>query len=345
MEPTDPKAVAARGEFDRLELGDLVLRRGGTLEGAMLAYKTHGRLNEAADNAILAPSAFGGTHLDWEWLIGPGRPLDTDRFFVVCTNLFGTGVSTSPSNWNGEGPFPAVSIADNVGAQRRLVREELGIERLRAVVGWSMGAMQTFHWAAAHPEEVPAAFAFCGSATVGDHCRVFLDGIRRAIELDPAWEGGRYASNPEAAMRVAGRIWAAWGHSSGFYAERRYEELGMPDLESYLSGWWEAYFLARDANDVLALISTWESADLAEAVGPEGSAEEALGRITARTIVAPAATDMYFPPVDQEREAAAIADAEVRILPGVYGHLACIGAFAQPAAVIESAIADLLVDA
>jgi homoserine O-acetyltransferase len=214
---TPPAEVAAGGDYDVLELGDLPLQHGGTLASAKLGYKLYGRLADDRSNAILFPTWYTGTHVDLQWLIGPGRALDTTRYCVICPNLFSMGVSSSPSNTpqpqNGAS-FPGVSILDNVVAQHRMVTEVLELEQLQLVLGGSMGAEQAFQWAVSYPELVRAILPFQGSARTSEHNRVFLEALRAAVELDPEWRGGRYSENPEGALRLFGRIYAGWGSRS-----------------------------------------------------------------------------------------------------------------------------------
>ncbi len=139
------------------ELRDLRLQRGMTLPRAWIAYRTYGRLADDKSNAILYPTSYGAHHTDTEWLIGPGRVLDPERWFIVIPNMFGNGLSTSPSNLAepfDHGRRPIFTHWDNVQAQRRLMRDVFGVERLALVYGWSMGAQQALHWGAIFPEAV-----------------------------------------------------------------------------------------------------------------------------------------------------------------------------------------------
>src|SRR5688572_22221017 len=121
------------------ELGDFALGSGEVLQRARLAYATRGRLNAARDNAVLFPTYYTGRHEDNLALVAPGRALGPERYFVVVPNLFGNGVSSSPSNHAAQGgaAFPRVSVLDNVRAQQRLLREVFGIERVALAFGWS----------------------------------------------------------------------------------------------------------------------------------------------------------------------------------------------------------------
>ena len=140
-------------------LGDVRLQSGTVLKNAHLAYATYGTLNAAADNAVLLPTFYTGTHIRNEALFGPGRAIDPARHFVVSVNLFGNGYSSSPSNSSApqDGPrFPHVTLFDNVACQHRLLTEHLGVRRIALVLGWSMAAMQAYQWAAQYPLMVDA---------------------------------------------------------------------------------------------------------------------------------------------------------------------------------------------
>jgi homoserine O-acetyltransferase len=135
-------------------LGDVRLEGGAVLPNATLAYATFGTLNAQRSNAVLLPSWYGSDHHGYDFLIGPGRALDPARDYIVLTEMFANGWSSSPSNtpppFNGP-RFPAIAIRDNVSAVHRLLTSGLGVTHLRAIIGFSMGAQQAFQWAVSHP--------------------------------------------------------------------------------------------------------------------------------------------------------------------------------------------------
>ncbi|MGZ5912802.1 MAG: hypothetical protein ACXWLB_23230, partial [Reyranella sp.] len=133
----------SEGVFD---CGDLSLQRGGTLKSARIVYKTFGTLSVNRDNVIVYPTSYSAHHTDIEWLVSPEHCLDPSRYFIVIPNMFTNGLSSSPSNTPGE--FPQVTTYDNVTQQRRLLNELFGVDRVKMVYGWSMGAQQAYHWAA-----------------------------------------------------------------------------------------------------------------------------------------------------------------------------------------------------
>jgi homoserine O-acetyltransferase len=312
-------------EYALFELGELPLQSGEILHDAVLAYKTYGTLDELRSNVVVFPTAYGGTHGDNEWLIGPGKALDTDRYFVVCPNLFGGGLSSSPSNTRGPqsgADFPHLTVYDNVEAQQALVLGELGAREIALVVGFSMGAQQAFHWGARVPSLVRRIAPFCGSARTAEHNVVFLDGIAATLTLDASFAGGRYVKPPLAGLQAVGRVWAGWGLSQTFYREERWRGLGYPTREAFVQQSYVDSFAAADANDLLAMLWTWKHADVGAHPLYAGDYTLALGAITAKALVMPSATDLYFPPEDNASEVALMPNAELAVSPSVFGHAA-----------------------
>ncbi len=331
--------------FEIYDLGDCALQCGGTLPAAKLAYVTHGTLNAARDNAIVFPTHYGGTHVDNAYLVGEGKALDPRRYFIIVPDLLCDGMSSSPSNTPAPcgGPaFPHVTVCDNVAFQHRLVSDVFGIERLQMVVGFSMGAQQTFQWAVAYPSMVERAVAICGSARTAIHNKVFLEGVMATLRADCAWQGGHYEKPPEVGLRALGRVWAGWGMSQAFYRQQLYLEAGYESLEDYVERAWEDSFLAHDANDLLALAWTWQHADVGATPGFEGNLEAALASITARTLIMPCATDLYFPVDDSAYEARHIPGAKLEPIPSLWGHTAGAGPNAADAEYVNDRVREWL---
>lgn len=309
-------------EAGRFPLGDIRLQSGEILPGAVLSWKTHGTLAPERDNVVLYPTSYSARHPDLEWLIGPDGVLDPGRWFIVIPDMFGNGLSTSPSN-NPAWP-DLVTAWDNVHAQRRLLRERWGIERLHAVYGWSMGAQQAYHWAALFPDEVERAIVNCGSARTATHNRVFLKGLMAVLEAAPEHLGaGRFGAEPDAALRAFGRIYAGWALSQDFYRAGLHETaLGAPDLDTFLRTDWEERFARRRAADLHAQLRTWDAGDISRDARYGGDLARALSAIKARILLMPGATDLYFRVADNEAELPHLADAELRPIPSIWGHRA-----------------------
>jgi homoserine O-acetyltransferase len=328
------------------EAGDVDLEGGAVLPGARLAYRTYGQLSPALDNAVLNPTWYAGVGRENEWLFGPGRVLDTDRYFVVVPELLGNGVSSSPSNhptlcsWE---EFPRVSIRDNVRLQSRLLQEVFGVRRLRLAIGWSMGAQQVFEWGALFPEQVRAIVAMCGSAKTSAHNWVFLEGVKAALTCGTGASIARSDQNKRrAASKAVGRVYAGWALSQAFYRQERWRDLKFSSLEEFIVGFWEGLFASKDVDDLMVMLLTWQSADVGSNPVYEGDLKAALRSIKARTVILPSTTDLYFTTEDAAIEAALIPDCQFRPLPSVYGHAAGVGLNLADTQFIEDAIAEVL---
>lgn len=332
-------------DHDIFELGDVALQRGATLRGAKLAYKTYGMLNAQKSNAIVYPTWYSGQHPDNEWLIGPGMALDPAKYFIIVPNMLGNGLSSSPSNTPEPynlARFPDVTLYDNVTLQHRLVTEQFGIEQLALVVGWSMGAQQTNQWGCLYPEMVKRIAPFCGSAKTAPHNIVFLEGVKAALTADAAWNGGWYTTPPTRGLRAVGRVYAGWGLSQPFYMQQLWRELGFSSLEDFLVGYWEGFFLKKDANNLLAMLWSWQHGDISDNPVFQGDFKKALGAIKARAIVMPAERDLYFPVADNAWEVSHMPNAECRPIPGVWGHFAGGGSSPVDTRFIDNALKELL---
>ncbi len=282
--------------------------------------------------------------------------LDPGRYFIVIPNMFTNGLSSSPSNTprsgntampngpgSGPGSFPNITVADNVRAQRRLLTEALGIERLALVYGWSMGGQQAYHWGALYPEAVARICVVCGSARTAPHNKVFLEGVKAALSADAAYRDGWFHEPPRRGLKAMGRVYAGWALSQAFYREELWRGLGFATLEQFLVDSWEAQFLRRDANDLLAQIWTWQHGDISDNELYRGDLVAALGAIRAKALIVPGETDLYFRVADNESELRHLSNAELRPIPSIWGHRAGNPRDTpRDAAFLRTAVADLL---
>lgn len=310
---------------DVFELGDLPLLGGGVLKGARLAYKTYGTLSPDGDNVVVMPTFYTGSHHRNEGFFGPGRALDPARHFIVSINLFGNGISSSPSNTVGPqagGNFPRIALYDNVAAQHRLLTERLGVRRIALVLGWSMAGCQSYQWAVQYPDMVQAILPFCASARTSPHNFVFLEGVKAALCADPVWKGGHYRTQPVAGLRAFGRVYAGWAFSQGFYRNGLYRQLGYDSPMALMDDWAEDHAANWDANDLLCKLATWQDGDVSAGPAFRGDFKAALGAIRARCILMPCTRDLYFPPEDNEIEAGLIPGAIFAPYASDFGHCA-----------------------
>lgn len=190
-------------------IGDLPLENGQTIRDCKIAYRTYGQLNAARSNAVLFPTWFSGTTKDLDALIGPGKLLDSPSSYIITVGAIGDGESSSASNSKLQPrmQFPQFSIRDMVESQHRLLTQVLHINHLRAVMGISMGGMQTFQWLTAYPDFMDRAIPIVGSTKLTSYDLLLWNSEAHAIETDPEWQQGNYQTVPNG-MKVAAEIHA-----------------------------------------------------------------------------------------------------------------------------------------
>ncbi|HEY0780792.1 MAG TPA: alpha/beta fold hydrolase [Gemmatirosa sp.] len=330
--------AAQPAERDPSVVHEFVIRNFRTESGAVLpqarvVYGTYGHLNARRDNAILLPSHYMATHRGYEWLIGPGRALDTTQLFLVATELFGNGHSSSPSNTPEpfHGPrFPVTTIRDNVEAVHRLLVDSLGITHLKAVVGFSMGAQQAFQWAVSYPDFMDRAVATSGTAKTYPHGVVRLEGQIAAIAADQTFQGGDYTAPPTKGLEAFAVVWTAWLYSQEWWRRElwRADAPAGTTFAQVLENYRTHFIPGADANDLILQMRTWEHHDVGATPGMNGDVERALRSIRVPFLYMPSETDLYFPLGDARYEQAFIPHVTFAPIPSLWGHTA--GAASNP---------------
>jgi homoserine O-acetyltransferase/O-succinyltransferase len=379
--------------------GALELDCGRSLEQVRIAYEMYGRLSPAKDNVVLvchalsgdahaagwsdepdAPSAVDGFGADergikprgglgwWDGMIGPGKAFDTDRYCVVCTNLIGScRGSTGPSSINPATgkpyglDFPVITVADMVRAEKRAL-ELLGIERLLAVGGGSLGGMRALEWTVAYPDSVRSCISIASTARLASQGVAWNAIARNAIMADPAWQGGYYYGTgrvPTAGIGIARMV----GHVTYLSAEsmrekfdRRLQErdrysftLTEPDfaVESYLRYQADSFAHRFDPNSYLYISRALTYFDLARDYG-HGSLERALASVSARYLLVSFSSDWLYPPRDsQDLERALRANAkrvEHHLIDASYGHDSFLLEEARQAPIIAAFLEEVMND-
>jgi homoserine O-acetyltransferase len=328
-----PRAPLERHEF---VIRDFRTEGGVVLPEARIVYTTLGTLNAGGDNAVLLPSHYMATFNGYNWLIRGGgdqdRALDPARDFLILTELFGNGRSSSPSNTPEpfHGPrFPIMTIRDNVEAVHRLVTDQLHVKHLRAVAGFSMGAEQAFQWAVSYPAFMDAIVATSGTAKCYGHGYVRLEGQIAALTTDPAWQGGDYTTPPAKGLEAFGLVWAGWLYSQEWWRQELWRT-SSPAGTTFDQAW-QAFRkrFSADANDYILQARTWQRHDVGTTPGFDGNVEKALRSIKARVLYMPSETDLYFPITDARYEQAFIPRVTFTPIPSLWGHTA--GAASNPA--------------
>jgi len=336
----------AHGPFERFNIGDLSLEEGGVLPDCRLAVATHGSLNAARDNAILVPTWYSGTSKIMEQVyIGPGRALDPAKYFIICVNQIGNGLSTSPHNAAGAiaGPnFPKVRIGDDVRAQHKLLTETFKLDRLALVVGGSMGAQQTYEWAARYPDFVERAAPIAGTAKNTEHDFLFTETLVDAIVTDPGFRDGRYGEPAQVAagLKRHAKMWTVMGWSPDFFRAGKHRAMGFESLPAFVDNFMTGYFAPMDPNNLIAMAWKWQRGDISRLTG--GDLAAALGRIKAKTFVMPISHDMFFRVADCEAEQKLIPGSQLRPLASIDGHLGLFGTDPQMLAQLDANLAELL---
>ena len=205
---TAPQSAPAEGALQFAELGDLKLRSGAVIQDFRLGYRTLGKWNADKSNAILWPSWLGGKSEDLLAFIGPGKVIDSTRYFVILVDAIADGISTSPSNSRKQplGKFPEISIRDMVESEHRLATEVLHLPHLRAVIGASMGGMQTFEWAVTYPDFLDLAIPIAGSLQSTSFDKLLWTAQIDIMELDPAWNHGNPTGPMDRGIAVAEEV-------------------------------------------------------------------------------------------------------------------------------------------
>ena len=332
--------------MNNYELGDIELLSGETLLSAKLAYKTYGALNSDKNNVIILPTFYTGTHKRNEGFFGANRAINPEKHFIISINLFGNGLSTSPSNADKKqrgSKFPTITLWDNIKCQHELLTKNFDIEKIALVTGWSMAGCQSYQWAAQYPDMVEAILPFCASAKTSEHNFVFLEGVKAALCADPIWNNGDYSSPPIEGLKAFGRVYAGWAFSQSFFREKKYKELGFKNIEELLIDWENDHVNNWDANNLLTKLLTWQKNDISTGPIYNNNFTEALNRIKARAILMPCSHDLYFPPEDNEFEVKHMQNAELRKFDSIWGHcVANPGNDKNFEVALDNAINDLL---
>jgi len=322
----------------RVDIGDLPLESGAVLQDAFVTAVVHGDEARRGTAAILGLTAIGSTHHRLDFLIGPGAALDSERFCIVVIDALGNGLSSSPSNSTRQpgADFPAITIRDMVESQRRAL-DALGVDRLAAVVGASMGGMQALQWAVSHPLRMDRVVAMTPMARTARWSQLVNEMGRRALFFDPACRMPR----PRA---EAMRLWVPLTQMVMARTPEALEQLPSPvSLGDALdAAELELAEHGPDAFDWACQSRAYDGHDVGMTGGFGGETAQALASIDAEVLVVAAASDLYNPPFAAIEAAGGIRRSHVVRLPGVDGHRSASGAGAASTAALRDAVASFL---
>jgi homoserine O-acetyltransferase/O-succinyltransferase len=324
-------ATAAEPVRHEFPLGHFSTENGAVLPEAEIVYGTYGTLDAAKDNVVVLPSHYMADMHGYEWLIGPGRALDPGKLFLVATETFGNGRSSSPSNTAEplHGPrFPVTTIRDNVNAVHRLLVDGLHVSHVRGVIGFSMGAQQALQWAVSYPDFMNFVVATSGTAKTYGHGIVRLEGQIAALTEDPAFNGGDYTAEPVHGIEATSLVWLGWLYSQEWWRRDLWKS-DFPagtTLRQAIDKYKTDFFSGADANNLILQMRTWESNNVGNTPPFQDDVEAALRSIRVPVLYMPSATDLYFPVEDARYEAGFIAHCDFVPIPSLWGHPAGAGA-------------------
>jgi homoserine O-acetyltransferase/O-succinyltransferase len=310
--------------------GDLKLESGEAIRDFSISYVTHGTLNAKKSNAILMVTAISGNHHRLDFMIGPGKALDPEKYFIICTDAIANGFSTSPSNSKAQPrmQFPKFTIRDMVESQYRLLKEKLGIDHVVAVVGPSMGGMQVLQWGVSHPDYMDALVAMVPLAKTPAWSVAVVEASRKAIMNDPAWKDGNYDAPPEKGIRLWRDIVSLLSARTPDMYSAQFKN-GM-DVLPWMEAQETAALKAFDANDWIYQTWAYERHDVGTTPGFNGDTAKALAAIKARTLILTGTKDLLNPEFEPQQAGKSITNVKMMtISPGtVTGHASAGGAIA-----------------
>jgi len=307
----------------RFEEGDLKLESGEVIKEFAISFVTHGKLNEKKSNAILMTSSIAGNHHRIDFLIGPGKALDPDKYFIIATDAIGNGLSTSPGNSKTQHgtKFPHFTIRDMVESQYRLVKEHFGITHLLAVSGASMGGMQTLQWGVSHPDMMDALIALTPMARTPAWSVAVNEATRKALTADASYNNGDYTQQPE-------KGWRAWVDVLLTLATRTPDGLKAEypkslDVVTWIKGvedtWLKGGF---DANNWIWQTWAYDRHDVGTTPGFDGDTAKALKSVKAAALLMNAPGDLYNPTKEAAEAAEQMPHAQYIVIPSLQGHFA-----------------------
>jgi homoserine O-acetyltransferase len=294
-------------------MGDLKLENGSVIHDCKIGYRTMGTLNAAKSNAVLIPTWFTGRSSEVVMGLGPGSYIDSAKYFVIAVDSLGNGVSCSPSNSATQHgtDFPQFSIQDMVYSQYRLVTEMLHLQHLHAVMGISMGGLQTFQWMVSYPEFMDLAIPIAGTPQMSSYDLLLWNTELKALESDPAYKNGRYTQTPP--LSLVALIHNMNLSTPDFRANHTTRE-GFQQYFDNITTEGDRFF---DANDYLRLLQALIGHDIAHG----GSLYDAAGKVKAKVLIVNATQDHMVNPLPVLGFAKLI-HAQTLLLDSDCGHMA-----------------------
>jgi homoserine O-acetyltransferase/O-succinyltransferase len=317
-------ALAQDGQQQFGSLGDFKLESGEVIRDCRIGYRTYGSLNAGKSNVMVFTTWFGGNTEQLAGNFGPGRTVDTSKYYGISIDALGNGVSTSPSNSTIQPgmKFPRFTVRDMVNSQHQLLTQVLHIDHVKAVLGISMGGMQTFQWIVSYPDFMDKAVPFMGSPRMAAYDLTHWQAEIDIIMHDSEWKNGEYTENP--ARSALGEIGALLLSTPAGYNRQTSRQQALEQIEKFKTD------PAFDANNHIRTAQAVMKLDVSDVYG--GSMERAAAAVKAKVLVVIATHDLAVTP-GEARDFARLIHADVLELTGDCGHRAngCEGDKVGPA--------------
>lgn len=306
-------SVSLAGPLKVSGIGDLELENGAVIQDCQIGYRTFGKLNFWKSNAVIFPSWFGGTSAGTANLVGgPDNLVDSTKYFVICLDALGDGISSSPENSVSQpgAEFPRFTIRDMVDSQHRLLTQVLGLKKIYAVIGGSMGGMQAFEWAVRYPEFMKKVIPYVGSTRLTSNDLLFIEAELSAIR------NGKACGMPEEDIReIVARIQSMVVQTPA-YRVRNTSPEAFPDYLAGVDAGFERFFRT---NDWEAQLNAMQSHDISKPFG--GDMRKAAGAVKAELFIIVSQQDHIVNPTPAI-EFARLTNAELLVFENDCGHLA-----------------------
>lgn len=337
--PAPEAGVEHTGEHELITLGQFTLESGSVIDDVRVSYVTHGTLNDARDNVILALHGIAQDHHALDFLIGPGKALDPERYFIVATDFLGNAtlrddLTTGPTNSGLRMQFPRFNIADSMNLDYRFMTEYLGIDHIRMVIGDSTGAIKALQLGARYPDFMDAIVPLAGAPVFTGWGKATMRNVMDIMRVSSGWQGGNYDENPRAVVMTAAMTFTLGLLSLEWFDSNLTTEQAYHDWHKQWRRIW-TFFLPLDARDLYYLFAAHQNFDLR----PE------LGNIKARTLFINTENDMFYPHAAAAEAAEVMADARLLTLNTPLGHIGvCCGWDEAVVEAIDAEVAALLAD-
>jgi homoserine O-acetyltransferase len=316
-----PNQLASLGVF-RFESGE-------TIDDLKISYVTHGKLSASRDNAILLLHSFAGNDHTLDYLIGPGKAFDPEKYFIIAADYIANSrlrldLSTGPTNSGLKMRFPRITARDWVNADYKLVKDYLGIDHLVAAIGDSIGGITSLQLAVSHPDFVKSIIPIGGTTHTNPRTQLLLRHIKDIIALDPGWYGGMYEQNPSTGLALALMELTPWLYSPAFYVETLTTSEKVRNFQSFWNRVWTV-IVPQDARDIYYQLEGWAEFNIGDTPGFNGDIKSALNAITAKTLLIGVKEDLLMRPEEQEFAKNAIRNASYLEVSTPAGHVAVVG--------------------